>query len=187
MTGKSGAARPNGTLHHVGIWVTDFDMMVGLYQRLFGFHISDQGNYDPERRVAFLTIDPASHHTFVIGEGRKENSETTINQISFRAPDLATIRAFWVKVEAEKLLTHYEARTHGNSWSLYFWDPEGNRVEIFADTPWHVAQPFVKPVDFTMSDDEILAMTEKLVKTDETWRLFNDWRKDTAKALDEEK
>ncbi|MEE2761606.1 MAG: VOC family protein [Pseudomonadota bacterium] len=187
MTAKLGAARPNVTLHHVGIWVKDFNMMVGLYQRLFGFHISDQGNYDPERRVAFLTSDPDSHHTFVIGEGRKEDTETTINQISFRAQDLAAIRAFWETVEAEDLLTHYEARTHGNSWSLYFWDPEGNRVEIFTNTPWHVAQPFSKLVDFNLSDEEILAMTEKLVKTDKTWRPLGDWRNDTAKALNEEK
>ena len=187
MAAKTRSARPNVTLHHVGIWVTDFNMMVGLYQRLFGFQISDQGNYDPERRVAFLTTDPASHHTFVIGEGRKEDADTTVNQISFRAADLSAIRAFWEKVEAEELLTHYEARTHGNSWSLYFWDPEDNRVEIFTDTPWHVAQPFSKLMDFTMSDDEILAITEELVKTDESWRPIDDWRNDMAKALDEEK
>ena len=37
-------SRPGVFLHHAGIWVTDFDMMVALYQRLFGFHISDTGN-----------------------------------------------------------------------------------------------------------------------------------------------
>ena len=44
MTTKPGVA-----LHHVGIWVTDFDMMVALYRRIFGFHMSDLGNYDAAR------------------------------------------------------------------------------------------------------------------------------------------
>ncbi len=175
--------KPRVALHHVGIWVTDFDMMVALYRRIFGFHVSDQGNYDALRRVAFLTLDPASHHTFVIGEGRPEGSETTINQISFRADGLAGVRAYWEVIEAEEKISRFEARTHGNAWSLYFWDPEGNRVEIFADTPWHVAQPFANPVDFAKTDDEIMAMTEALIKADATHRPFDDWRADTAKAL----
>ena len=178
MTTKPGVA-----IHHVGIWVTDFDMMVALYQRIFGFHISDQGIYDPDRRVAFLTLDPASHHTFVIGEGRSDGSESTIKQISFRADGLAGVRAYWELVSAEEKITRLETRTHGNAWSLYFWDPEGNRVEVFADTPWHVAQPFGKPLDFAQTDDEIMAMTEELVTADATHRPFDDWRADTAKAL----
>ena len=115
MTSKPGVA-----LHHVGIWVTDFDMMVALYRRIFGFHVSDQGNYDPKHRVAFLTLDPTAHHTFIIGEGRSDGSESTINQISFRADGLAGVRSYWKMVEAEKMITRYEVRTHSNAWSLYF-------------------------------------------------------------------
>lgn len=176
-------SRPEVFLHHVGIWVTDFDMMVALYQRLFGFHISDTGNYDPGSRVAFLTIDATAHHTFLIGEGRPAGSPSTINQLSFRAEGLAGVRAYWEIVAAEALVSRFEARTHGNAWSVYFWDPEGNRVEVFADTPWHVAQPFSYPVDFAMTDDEIMAMTEALAKKDKSYRPFDDWRADTAKAL----
>ena len=136
-----------------------------------------------DRRVAFLTLDPASHHTFVIGEGRSDGSESTIKQISFRADGLAGVRAYWELVSAEAKITRYETRTHGNAWSLYFWDPEDNRVEVFADTPWHVAQPFSNPLDFSATDDEIMAMTEQLVKADASHRPFDDWRADTAKAL----
>ena len=31
--------------------------------------------------------------------------------------------------------------THGNSVSLYFRDPEGNRIECYLDSPWYCAQP----------------------------------------------
>jgi len=29
-----------------------------------------------------------------------------------------------------------DATCHGNSWSVYFRDPEGNRIETFGQTPW---------------------------------------------------
>jgi catechol 2,3-dioxygenase len=174
---------PGLVLHHMGIWVTDFEMMVALYRRLFGFHVSDTGHYPNGSRVAFLTIDAASHHTFVIGEGRPEGSPSTINQISFRAEGLAAVRAYWNLVDAEELITRIQCRTHGNAWSVYFWDPEDNRGEIFADTPWHVAQPFHVTMDFAMTDDAIMAMTEALVKKDKSYRPIDDWRRDTAKAL----
>ena len=32
--------------------------------------------------------------------------------------------------------------SHGNAWSLYFTDPEGNGLECFVDSPFHVAQPY---------------------------------------------
>ena len=35
--------------------------------------------------------------------------------------------------------------SHGNTLSIYFNDPEGNGLEVFWDTPWHVAQPKANP------------------------------------------
>lgn len=35
-----------------------------------------------------------------------------------------------------------------NAISIYARDPEGNRLEIFIDTPWYVDQPMRVPVDF---------------------------------------
>ena len=36
---------------------------------------------------------------------------------------------------------------HGNAWSVYFRDPEGNRIEIFCDTEWYIEQPCVEDLD----------------------------------------
>ncbi|NQV54302.1 MAG: VOC family protein [Rhodospirillales bacterium] len=174
---------PSLSLHHAGIWVTDFDMMVAFYRALFGFHVSDEGTYPDGGRVIFLTIDPASHHTFVIGEGRPEGAPSTINQLSFRTDGLAAVRSFWQVLEGEGAVARKYTRCHGNAWSVYFWDPEDNRIEIFADTPWHVNQPFGEPIDFTLDDAEIMRFTEELVKKDPSYRPFDDWRADTAAAL----
>jgi catechol 2,3-dioxygenase len=48
---------------------------------------------------------------------------------------------------------------HGNAWSIYFHDPEGNMVEVYADSPWHVPQPYGKPFDITQPADRIRAAT----------------------------
>ena len=51
--------------------------------------------------------------------------------------------------------------THGNAWSIYFKDPEDNGIEVFCDSPWHVAQPQAKPWDPTLSEEDLLAWTER--------------------------
>ena len=50
---------------------------------------------------------------------------------------------------------------HGNAWSIYFKDPEDNSVEVFCDSPFHVAQPQAKPWDLTMTEDELRRHTEE--------------------------
>ena len=53
---------------------------------------------------------------------------------------------------------------------MYFPDPEGNQIEIYLDTPWHVAQPHGDPIDFSKSDAEIYAETEARVRADPTFK-----------------
>jgi catechol 2,3-dioxygenase len=50
--------------------------------------------------------------------------------------------------------------THGNGWSIYLKYPEGNLLEIYAHTPWHIPQPYGYPIDFVQSDEQIMATTE---------------------------
>ena len=51
--------------------------------------------------------------------------------------------------------------SHGNALSVYFKDPEGNRIELFVDTPWYVEQPVRVPMDMKLSDAEIWAWAER--------------------------
>ena len=49
---------------------------------------------------------------------------------------------------------------HGNALSLYFKDPEGNGLEVFWDTPWHVSQPQVVVWDADLDEKEALDWVE---------------------------
>ena len=179
--------QPEIALHHAGIWVTDFERMVAFYRSIFNFHVSDEGRYPDGKRLIFLTLDPTAHHTFVIAEGRPAGSPSTVNQLSFRTDSLASVRHYWEAVTRAKV-KRMVTLTHGNAWSVYFWDPEDNRVEVFADTPWHVPQPCGEPIDFAKSSDgEIFDFTRKLAGGLTGFQAFDDWRKETAHAMADER
>ena len=120
--------------------------MADFYQRVFQMHRSDHGKIDAHglrAELAFLTGDPEEHHQLVFLAGKpKDLTFNVINQISFRVGELADLRTYWHFLQKEPNASDIYAFSHGNAWSLYFHDPEGNRCEIYLDTPWYVEQPF---------------------------------------------
>jgi catechol 2,3-dioxygenase len=158
-------------LSHLGISVYDFDRMVDFYTRVMGMVISDTDilPFAPIK-IAFLTSNPEDHHQLVIVGGRKPDEIATdpphggslgsqLFQVSFRLPDLATMKMMKRRFEGDGL-TNFAPMNHGNAWALYARDPEGNAIELFVDTPWYVTQPCGFPLDLDLSDEAILAETE---------------------------
>jgi catechol 2,3-dioxygenase len=47
--------------------------------------------------------------------------------------------------------------THGIACSVYFYDPEDNRVELYYTTPFKVRQPLGEPIDLDQPDEALLA------------------------------
>jgi catechol 2,3-dioxygenase len=159
-------------LAHLGISVFDFDRMLSFYTETLGMVVSDtdrlpRGNHD---RIAFLTTSPGDHHQLVLVEGRNQEElridppfggsiGSQLFQLSFRLPDLATMKMVKTRLEAAGL-DNFAPMNHGNAWALYVRDPEGNALEFFVDSPWYVRQPCGFPLDLALSDEEILAETE---------------------------
>lgn len=176
-------APPALSFSHMGVFVRDMRRMLAFYERAMGFVLSDEGAIGGAR-IAFLTLDPDEHHQLVLMEGRPADDHfNVVNQISFRAASLADLRALFQAMQQEPGVTHLNGRTHGNAWSVYFRDPEGNRVEVFVDSPWHVAQPISEPFDIMQSDEAVLAATEARVKREPSWRPRAEWRADLAGKL----
>ena len=103
-----------------------------------------------------------------------------MNQISFRIGSLAELRQWHDIVRKE-----YEVSdmSHGNSWSVYFRDPEGNRIELFVQTPWYVPAPRGMKLDLAQSDQEIFDSTEQAVKAIPGFKNRTDWHQDAAKEM----
>jgi len=152
----------------MGMFVQDLGVMEDFYSRVLGFTVTDRGALDTPRgrvNLVFLSRDPSEHHQIVLATGRPEKvTFNVINQISFRVPDLPSLRHFHEALQGEKV-TEVSPVTHGNAISVYFRDPEGNRIEIFLDTPWYCAQPCREPVDFSKTDAEIMKEAEKVARS----------------------
>lgn len=148
-------------LSHVGYFVTDVEKMVDFYTRFLKFVVSDRGERDGGGSIVFMTRDPKEHHQLVFASGKpKDAGFNPINQISFRVDSLATLREMFHALKHEAI-TMLGPITHGNALSVYFLDPEGNRVELLIDTPWYVPQPHRLAVDLDLPDDKLWSSIEK--------------------------
>jgi catechol-2,3-dioxygenase len=175
---------------HIGIHVHDIETMAAFYSGLLGLEITDRGKLplpgDPQ--IVFLSSDPEEHHQIALVEGRRDGGieAGVVNQISFHLDSLADLRA--MKTAAEKAgVTRFLPISHGRGWSLYFPDPEGNGIECFVDTPWHVRQPVVDSLDLSLSDQEILAQTEASYKETPDFQPMESWKEGLARRLAEKR
>lgn len=170
--------QPRVALAHVGIWAFNFPMQVDFYSELFGLVVTDRGQQG-DRQYAFLTASAEAHHQLVIVSGRTATAPPApggLNQVSFKLPALADLRDFHARL-LERPVTQVITLTHGNAWSVYFHDPEANRIEVFVDTPWHMPQPFAREIDLRQSDEHIYAQTEALCRGNPGSQPMNEWRR----------
>jgi catechol 2,3-dioxygenase len=171
-------------LSHVGIYVTDSDIMIRFYEEVLGLTVTDRGlSSSSGKPITFLSSHPAQHHQFVLVQGRAKDAPSSINQLSFKVASLQELRAVANKATARGL--PLRQTSHGNAWSVYFPDPEGNFVEIYLDTPWHVAQPHGDPLDLSLPDEVIYAQTEKIVRADPTFQMKGEREAELARLLEQ--
>ena len=176
--------RPDAlVLSHLGFYVRDLPRMARFYREVLGFHQTDEGDLGPVQLV-FLSRDPAEHHQIVLASGRPEEARfSVINQISLRVPDLAMLRLVRDRVAADPDVRELVAATHGNAVSIYFRDPEGNRLEVFLDTPWYCAQPLREPIDIDRPDAEVMAQAEALARSRPRFQSRAEWQAGMARQM----
>lgn len=180
------ATAPRIAFSHVGIYVRDLAQMEGFYTRFMGLVVTDRGPLEtPGGTVdlVFLSRDPREHHQLVLASGRPgEVPFNVVNQISFRVECLADLRTLYERLRGEPV-TDIVPISHGNALSVYFRDPEGNRVELFIDTPWHVTQPLRIPLDFSRSDEALMRWAEETARKLPGFRPMGEWQGEMARRM----
>ena len=172
------------TLSHFGVFVTDINRMVDFYTRFLGFAVSDRGP-NPAGEIVFLTRDPREHHQIVMASGRPANLPfNVINQISLRVDSLDTLRELYVGLKDEPVEI-LGPISHGNALSVYFRDPEKNRVELLIDTPWYVPQPHRVPVDIMQPDEKVWAWIEKEARGTPGFKSRKEWMADVERKIEQ--
>jgi catechol 2,3-dioxygenase-like lactoylglutathione lyase family enzyme len=176
------SAIPPVHFSHVGLYVRDLARMERFYTGFLGFLVTDRGELGTTQLV-FLSRDPRDHHQIVLVSGRPEDASfSTVNQVSLRVNDLAALRHF--HAEAPKHgASDIQPVTHGNALSVYLRDPEGNRLELFIDTPWYVTQPLREPLDLSLPDDALWRWAEEKARSLPGFRPVADWQLDFAERL----
>ena len=151
-----------GSLGHVGIYANDLMKQRDFWTRLMGLKVADE---DLEGRgMVFLSADPErEHHELVLMKGREASADSKlVQQISFIVPTIDDLREYHLRLQAEDVRID-RIVSHGIAFGMYFFDPEGNRVELYYRTGYKVPQPHGDPIDLEDSDEELLAAARALI------------------------
>ena len=172
-------------LSHSTIAARDLDTMVDFYTEVLGFVVTNRGLAGPDGpELAFMSQDPSEHHqmVFISADGTRDHDFVLADHLAFRTGSLDDLRAIGERLEAHGVEGVIPV-SHGNAWSLYFTDPEGNGLECFVDSPYHVAQPYVGGLDLTGSDADVDAATRADLEGKPEYQPIEDWRADFERKL----
>ena len=150
-------------LGHVGLYCHDLTTMRDFYSGVLGLTISDE---DLTRGICFLSAAPESeHHELALVQAKDPAQKTqNVQQISFKVKTLDDVRAFHRRLK-DRGLKIDRTVTHGIACSVYFYDPEDNRIELYYTTPFKVRQPLGEPIDLDQPDETLLAFARSLEDT----------------------
>ncbi len=170
-------------LSHAFINVVDVNKVVPFYTDILGFQITDRGHINGEIEAVFMSQDTDNHHQIALAGTLKDNNGLrNLGHVAFRMEKLDDLRALKKRLTLEGIAIGREL-SHGNAWSLYFTDPEGNGVECFVDTPFHVSQPQGKPTDIELDDAELLDKTRDDFHQEPEFGPYADWQEAMRRKL----
>ncbi len=139
-------------LSHVGVFVKDLNQMTEFYCDTLGLTESHR-NGD---RMVFLTADiEKEDHEVVLVNGRDGDAQI-IQQLAFRVKDVEDVRGFYQNFK-DMGVEIQQTVSHGAGVSCYFYDPEGNRIEVFADIEMPNGRGYSGPIDLGKSKEELVA------------------------------
>jgi catechol 2,3-dioxygenase len=164
---------PTISLSHFELYADDVLCMEDFYTRCLGLVVTDRG--EGKNGMVFLSRNPNEHHQLVLTPRKSDTRvDSPIDHIAFRVDSITELRVFHKALRSYS--TKLQTVSHGTTWSIYFLDPENNRLELFTDTPWHVNQPCRFEVDFEMPNGELLEFTELKIKGMPGFVEVSKWR-----------
>jgi catechol-2,3-dioxygenase len=131
------------------------DRMVAFYRDFLGLSITKR---DANNRAVFFSAEPQSvDHEVALMVGRPaEEGPRLVQQISLRVPSFDDLRTYHRRLKAEGYQID-QVVTHLSAIGCYFFDPEGNRTEVF----WLTGLPswvmIGVPIDIERPYDEVMA------------------------------
>ena len=177
---------PRAYLSHVVLQCFDLDAMLDFYTRIIGFHLSDIGEARGQR-MAFLSLDPSlEHHQVALAGGRKAGDGGSLHHVAFGVRSLAELneRHEHLKRNGVKGI---ELWTHASMLSVYYRDPENNRLEFFLETPYYVKQPIAEALDVDLAapQGEVFRAIERKFGASPGFGLMSEWKQRAARLRED--
>jgi catechol-2,3-dioxygenase len=146
---------------HVGIHCNDLEQAKAFYRDVVGLTVTDE---DTQFGMVFLSSHPEDeHHELLLCGGRSSPADTLmLQQIAFRCETLNDVIDYYARFKKHDVKFDMIV-THGNAIGIYFYDPEGNRCEVYWNTGLAARQPFLEAVDLTQDPKTIMASVQAFV------------------------
>ena len=181
-------APPQIAQSHCGFKVADMDKMIEFYDAILGYGVTDRGTMpaigdEPEREYAYLSRDPDEHHQVILVSGRNMDAPSSVNQLSLRILSLDELRRMEGELNDHPEIGKLRNTCHGNSFSIYFPDPEDNVVELAVESVWYVPAPHGAPLDLSWSNEKLLDWAEDHCHETPGFMMRADWKKRAREQL----
>ncbi len=172
---------PRVAMFRIGMRASDLDALTSFYVSALGYLVTGRGRRAavgevPAAEVVYLTRDPNQIAQIVLVAGRPADVPSSINQVTFRVPSISALRGVHERMHAHPDVDGYRPVDHGNSLSLYCDDPEGNTIELSRESVWYTPAPSAWPLDFSLSDEEILSVSEARCRSEPGFMMRADWK-----------
>jgi catechol-2,3-dioxygenase len=121
---------------HVGLNVVDLQRSVSFYTQVLGLTVLAESS-DDGRRFAFLGADGEPLITlWEQSEGGFDKGLAGLHHLAFEVADIMAVRRAESRLRELGVRFHYNGivrhSTHSHSAGVFFEDPDGIRLEIFA-------------------------------------------------------
>lgn len=178
---------PRIAMSHVGFTAIDLDRMEAFYTGILGYAVSGKGRREaigalPAADMVYLTRDPDEHQQVILSSGRSPDTPSSVQQLSLRLTSLAELRRLEPVLKNHPDVGAMRYTNHGNSYSIYFEDPEGNQVELAVESVWYVPAPSGWRLDLSLSDEELIRRTGERCRERPGFMMRADWK---ARAREE--
>ncbi|MFC9845187.1 VOC family protein [Streptomyces sp. NPDC060223] len=123
---------------HIGLNVTDLDRSLGFYRDVLGFGVMGEGK-EEDRRYAFLGGDSGLVLTlWQQAQGPHDTGRAGLHHLALEVDSIdqvktyeTALREYGVEFAYEGVVAHHEGGTSGG---IFFHDPDGTRLEIYAES-----------------------------------------------------
>ena len=171
---------------HAVVYVRDMENMLDFYTGVLGFQITDRGPLGEAAKpeIVFMSQVESDHHQIAFLNIRQdEDPPNSVNHFAFRVGKLDDVKRMNALLLDDGRASNLNPLTHGNAWSIYFSDPEGNGIEVFCDTPWHVQQPQARSWDISESNEAVVEATREAFENEPGFGPIEEFYLSHSKSL----